>query len=191
MIKKLAFYDFDNTLVKSPEPDSGKIEWTEKKGEPYPHIGWWGRPESLDTEVFNIKFFDKTLSLLKKDIADPNTYTVILTSRMEKLRPEVENILKINGINVDEVNLKNSHQTKGQKILEYVPKFPDLERIDVYDDNYEREITSFLSIKDSIPENIRFNIFHVKDDNFNLVESNHKIMNIIHEEIEKLNLMYL
>ena len=187
MIKKLAFYDFDNTLVISPEPDSGRLEWSEKKGEPYPHIGWWGRPESLDTEVFDIKFFESTLNLLKKDIADPNTYTIILTSRMEKLREQVERVLKTNGINVDEVNLKNSYHTKGQKILQYIPKFPDLERIDVYDDNYEREIASFVSIRNEIPENIKFNIFHVENGKFNLIERTYRMLNIIHEEIEKLN----
>ena len=102
-MRKLAVYDFDGTLMDSPMPDPGKQIWKEKTGEEYPHKGWWGRKESLNTDVFDIKPFPSILSLLKKDVSDPDTHTIILTSRLERLRPELENILRLNGIVVDDL----------------------------------------------------------------------------------------
>lgn len=185
MITKLTIYDFDGTLSQSPELESGKAEWSEKKGMEYPHKGWWGRPESLDTEVFDIQMFDTTESLIRKDIEDPNTYVIILTSRIEKLRPQLEKILSMHGIHVDRIDMKKHEISKGDKVLGYIKQFPDLTRIDVYDDNYEREITSFKSIRNQIPNHIKFNIFHADNGIFTLVEEKYSINNVIHEEIEK------
>ena len=94
-MKRLAVYDFDGTLIDSPEPEVGKKQWEEKMGQPYPHVGWWGRRESLDTDVFDIKPFPNILAKLQANMADPSTTTIILTSRMEKLRPQLENILRL------------------------------------------------------------------------------------------------
>ena len=43
----------DGVLIDSPVPETGKLLYEEIKGEVYPHIGWWGRAESLIPE-FNI-----------------------------------------------------------------------------------------------------------------------------------------
>ena len=83
--------------------------WKEKNGEPYPHRGWWGRPESLDTTLFDIKPFPNVLAQLVKEKNTPDTSVIILTSRMEKLRSEVENVLDLNGIVVDDVILKKGN----------------------------------------------------------------------------------
>ena len=54
-ITKLSVFDFDGTTVDTGMPDTHKIIYKEKTGEDWPHKGWWGRPESLDTNIFDFK----------------------------------------------------------------------------------------------------------------------------------------
>ena len=183
MIKKLVAFDFDGTLSNSPMPEEGKKIWKEKKGEEYPHKGWWGRKESLDTDVFDIHMYDRVKSLLKKESRSKETYVVILTSRMEKLRPQLEKILKDNDIEVDKVDMKRSERTKGSKVLRYIEQFPDLEEIDVYDDR-DTDLNSYKEIEDKVPEGITFRIFHADEGKVKLVEAEDKLTEIIKEEIQ-------
>lgn len=156
-----------------------------KKGKPFPYLGWWSKPESLDLDVFNIKPFPSVLAQLKEEQSKPNTYVVILTSRMEKLRPQVQAVLDINNINVDKLDMKHSERTKGQKILDYIDKLPDLQEINVYEDR-DTDIESYEAIKPQIPEKIRFSIFLASNGKLSLIESSSKLLNIINNEIQKL-----
>jgi len=187
-MKKLAIYDFDGTLIDSPMPDPGKQIWKEKTGEEYPHQGWWGRKESLNTDVFDIKPFPSILAKLQDDMADPDTSTIILTARMERLRPELENILNLNNIHVDQLITKDGAADKGDVILQIQRYNPDLEEIDVYDDfsgMKPDKIAEFTKIKDQLPPNIVYNIFYVNEGSVQLMESVNRMTNIIHEEIIK------
>jgi len=190
-MKKLAIYDFDGTLMDTPSPEGGKEQWSQAKGTPYPHVGWWGRAESLDNEIFDIKPFPNILSQMKKDMVNPNAYVVILTSRREKLRPQVEKILADNGIVVDDVILKRGNETKGDVILSYLRSFPDLQKIDVYDDfagGEERKVKEFTDIVNQIPDNVEYNIYAVdeRQDRFHLMESTNNVLHIIMEELKNL-----
>ncbi len=185
-MKRLAIYDFDGTLIDSPEPDPGKQIWKEKTGEEYPHKGWWGRKESLDTDVFEIKPFPTILAKLKADMADPDTSTIILTSRMEKLRPQLENIMSLNGIVVDDLILKKGNETKGDVILNIDRYNEDLEEIVVYDDFAnmdERKIAEYTNIKDKLSDGVQYHIFRVDSGETFLMESTNNLLKMIHEEI--------
>jgi hypothetical protein len=154
-------------------------------------VGWWGRAESLDTEVFDIKPFPNILSQLKKDVVNPNAYVIILTSRREKLRPQVEKILADNNIVVDDVILKYGNETKGDVILSYLKAMPDLVKIDVYDDfagGMENKIREFTDIENQIPDGVEYNIYAVDEgrDTFHLLESTNNVLNIIYEELRNL-----
>lgn len=188
-MKRLAVYDFDGTLIDSPEPEIGKKQWEKVKGQPYPHKGWWGRAESLDTDVFDIKPFPSILAKLQVDMADPDTTTIILTSRMEKLRPQVENILRLNGITVDELITKKGADDKGDVILRIADYNQDLEEIVVYDDfagGMANKIAEYTKIRDLVSKNIQYNIFYVDNDRIRLMETTNPILKLIHEEINKL-----
>ncbi len=185
-MKRLAVYDFDGTLIDSPEPVNGKQFWQDKMGMPYPHKGWWGRPESLDTEVFDIKPFPNILARLKKDMAEPNTTTIILTSRMEKLRSQLENVLKLNGIRVDELITKRGEDDKGDVILRIANYNPDLKEIVVYDDfagMMPDKIAEYTKIKDMLLPDVKYQIFRVDNDKISLLEGENKLLKIINEEI--------
>jgi len=184
MIKRLFAFDFDKTLMQTPEPEEGKVIWKEKTGTEYPHIGWWSKPESLDLNVFNIKPFPNVLNVLKKEMSNPYSYVIVLTSRLEKLRSSVHSVLDANWIDVHKLDMANDKRTKGDKILEYINEFPSLEEINVYDDR-EKDIASYKEIRKNIPENIKFNIYLAVNGQLNLLETN-KLTDLINEEIRKL-----
>lgn len=186
MITRLSAYDFDGTLMQSPEKEEGKKEWFEKTGELYPHEGWWGRKESLDLNVFDIQPFQSVLDKLRKDLATPNTYVIILTSRQEKLRPFVQTILNKHNINVHKLDMKNGWKNKGQKILDYIQEFPDLKEINVYDD-MDDKIAELKSIEKDIPDHIEYNIHKADNGRTELQEAHFRLLNIIDEEIKRFD----
>lgn len=187
MIQRLVAFDFDGTLINSPEKEEGKRFWSYKKNAPYPYDGWWGRPESLDLEVFDIKPFPSVLSQLKKELITPNSYVIVLTSRMEKLRPQIEAVLEKNNIHVDKVDMKRAEGDKGKKILRYVQEMPDLKTINVYEDR-DTDIASYEAIRSQLPEGIEFNIYVANRGTLALTESSRaqNILCIIQEEIKKI-----
>lgn len=186
MIKRLAAFDFDATLINSPEKELGKQMWSQAMGQQYPHQGWWGRPESLDLNVFDIKPFPSVLNQLNKELSTPDTYVIILTSRLDKLRPQVEAVLNANNIHVHKVDMKRSEKTKGQKILDYINKYPSLTEINVYDDR-DSDIQSYESIRVMIPDTIEFNIYFASNGTLKLLKPESKLTEIIKEEIENLS----
>jgi len=194
-MKRLAVYDFDGTLIDSPEPLEGKPIWEKYYNTNYPHKGWWGRKESLDTNVFDIKPFPSILAKLQEDMADPDTSTIILTSRMEKLRPELENILKLNNISVDDLITKNGREDKGDVILKIAQYNSDLQEIVVYDDfagKMPNKIAEYTKINDELPENIQYNIFYVENGRTQLMESSNilletALLKMIQEELGNIS----
>lgn len=188
-MKRLICFDFDGTLINTFNPEIGKPMWQDHYNKPYPHLGWWGRKESLDTDVFNIKPFPNVLAQLEKERATPDTIVIILTSRMEKLRPEVENILNLNNIVVDEVILKSGGEGKGDVILKIENYNQDLEEIVVYDDFMNkdpRKIAEYTKINNLLTDNVEYTLYFVDNDSISLLESNNKVLNIIQEEIKKI-----
>lgn len=134
--KVYRFFDFDGTLIDSPMPDEGKIIWKDKKGFDYPYLGWWGRPESLDLSVFDIKANDKVKYELLKSFEN-NDRTYILTSRLKKLKESVFNVLKHNDIDITKFTGFSffTDQDKGQRILNIIEdEKNEIKEIHVYED---------------------------------------------------------
>ena len=186
-MKRLAAFDFDGTLMNSPDKENGVQFWQDKMGRPIPFTGWWGRPESLDLDVFEIKPFPSVLNQLKKELVTPDTYVIVLTSRMEKLRPQVQAVLDANNIKVDKLDMKRAEGNKGVKILRYIKEFPDLQTINVYDDR-DTDIQAYEDIRSQIPEGIEFNVYVADGGSLALTESSRSknLVSIIKEEIQKL-----
>ena len=182
MITTLSFYDFDGTLIDSPMPDTGRVEWKNKTGDDYPHEGWWGRPDSLNTDVFDVKPFPAILNQLRADTTKSDTYVVILTARIERLRDAIENVLRINNIQVDEVSLKNGGAEKDVRVKNFLTKFPHVKTINVYDDR-DKEMKVFGQMKSDIGDDYQVNIYRATDGKFALVESTNKALEIVSEEI--------
>lgn len=193
-MKRLAIFDLDKTIFNTPEAQDGKRVWSRTKGEDYTMKGWWSKPESLDTNVFDIKPFPAVLAQLNREKITPDTVVVILTSRMERLRPQVENILKINNIYVDELILKEGKEDKGDIILKIAIYNPDLKEIVVYDDFMDKDeskIAEYTKIKDKLSPEIEYTLYYANNGTISLLESTNIILKMIADEIQKFKVPYL
>lgn len=152
MISRIAFYDFDGTIIDSPMPEIGKLLWAKKKGMKYPHVGWWSKPESLDMNVFDIKTIKDVEIRLQRDIEDKNCWVVLLTNRLLKLKPEVSDVLNFLNIKVDEFQMKDQlHYTKNIRIKNVIQDFPQLTQIDILDDDL-KNIDDFIELRDELQQ---------------------------------------
>jgi len=96
---KLSVFDFDGTLINTPlNTPENKEKWSEHHGREYPYVGWWGREESMDKEVFDITPREHVMSYYINERRTPNTMVVMLTGRIIKLSNVVEDILKDNNM---------------------------------------------------------------------------------------------
>ncbi|MFW6242855.1 MAG: hypothetical protein ACOC2W_01725 [bacterium] len=182
---KLFAFDFDGTLMDTPTPETGKSVWKEKTGYVYPHVGWWGRKESLDADVFDIKPFKNVKNILNNEVSNNDSMVIILTNRQYKLKDHVENILSLNNIYVDDVNLKKGNEDKGQRILKYLDKYPEITEIFVYDDSQE-QIDILIDTIPELPENVVMNIYMVNEGNIKFIEGNNKLVSLVNEEINRI-----
>ena len=134
--KKLISFDFDDTLVKTPLPEEGKIVWKEKTGTDWPHRGWWSKPESLDMEIFDIPLNKHIYEDYERLLSDPENYIVLATGRITALRDEVDIILDHYGLDFDEIHLnpgEDTYEFKKQLFGDLIDKLQPEEYI-MYDD---------------------------------------------------------
>ena len=185
VITKLVAFGFDKTLFATPEPEEGMAIYKQKTGKEFPQKGWWSSPASLDTDVFNIKPYNGMVSILTKEYADPRTMVIILTSRVEELRPELEKVLHKNNILVDGIIMNDNNVDKGEKIFDFLRWEQDLQQIDVYDDR-DKDIQAYLNIRKHMPSDIVFNIYRADKGSVSLVENQMNLKKIIAEEIGNL-----
>lgn len=140
--KKLICFDFDDTLFHTPLPEDGKIVWKEKTGTEWSHRGWWGKPESIDNEIFDIPKNEWTYQRYLEAVADPDAYVILATGRLDKvpgMRAGVEKILRENNIEFDEVHLNWGSDTFIFKcnLLERTIEKLGVHELTFYDDRAE------------------------------------------------------
>lgn len=150
--------------------------------EKYQYEGWWGRPNSLNTDVFDIKPFLAILNQLNADMAKSDTYVILLTARMGRLQDAIENVLKINNIQVDEVSVKNGSAEKDVRVKNFLTKFPQVNTVNTYDDR-DKEMKVFAQLKNDIGDKYQVNVYRATEGNFTLVKSTNKVLKIVSEEI--------
>ena len=140
--KRLICFDFDDTLFHTPLPEIGKEVWKEKTGTEWPHRGWWGKPESINDEIFDIPKNEWTYQKYLEAVADPDAYVILATGRLDKvpgMRDNVEKILRDNNIEFDEVHLNWGSDTFIFKcnLLERTIKKLGVDELKFYDDRVE------------------------------------------------------
>lgn len=134
--KEAIFMDFDGTLIDSPLKEEGMLKWSKKYQIPYPHKGWWGRPESLDLNVFDIKPIPQMKKIYDKYVNDSNCILVLITNRQPKLKEQVLEVLNRNNITFDDYIFSDGKTGKGSRILKLLTeKYPDIKKITFYDDD--------------------------------------------------------
>ena len=165
-IKRIAVFDFDGTLVDSPIPEIGKEVYKAKTGEDWPHKGWWGRPETLDMDIFDIPVIDHVIADYEIEKAKDDTMVIMLTGRMPKLASQVEKILAAKGLEFHGYFYNTGGATLDFKIgilQTFVERFPNLTSLVMWDDRLEH-IPSFQKWGNAL-QDIEFDI--------TIVEGNH------------------
>jgi len=140
--ERLICFDFDDTLFHTPLPEEGKEIWKEKTGTEWPHRGWWGKPESIDDEIFDIPKNEWTYKKYLDAISDPKAYVILATGRLAKvpgMKENIEKILRDNNIEFDEVHLNWGGDTFIFKchLLEQTIKRLGVSELIFYDDREE------------------------------------------------------
>ena len=110
VVTKIYLIDFDGTIARTPEREEGVKIYKDKTGNDYPHKGWWGRNESLDMDMFDIKPIQSTVDVVKREYGKPNTKVFLLTGRVPKNSQAVEKILNSYGVKFDDYFYKTSHE---------------------------------------------------------------------------------
>jgi len=135
--KKIAIFDFDQTLVNTATPEHGKSHYEKKTGKKWPYEGWWGRKESLDLDVFDMPVIDLVISDYHLEKVQEDTLVVMLTGRLVKLSNEVRKILDAKGLEFDEYHYNRGGSTDVAKIktMEHLlEKYPTVDEIKMWDD---------------------------------------------------------
>lgn len=137
-ITKLAIFDFDGTLISTPLPDTGRQEYHDKTGKPWPHIGWWGKQESLDMAIFDMPTLDEVISDYERSFSEEGTAVIMLTGRRLHLSPHVEVILDTKGLKFDEYHYNRggaaTEDEKMKTMTKLLEKYNDVTDIEQWDD---------------------------------------------------------
>jgi hypothetical protein len=136
-INKISIFDFDGTLADTPNKEDGIVLWEAKNKKDYPHKGWWGKPESLDENTFNIKLIPSTIDDYNKESEGDNALMIMLTGRIPKLANQVESILNKNGVIFDEYHYKEKGDTFTSKIntlKKLIGQNPNVTEIEMWED---------------------------------------------------------
>jgi len=166
-IIRVAFYDFDKTLVDTVSAEEGRAMWEKAKKRKYTQIGWWSKKESLDPDVFEFKPIEEVTERLKKDFKDKSCWTVLLTNRIVGLKAEVLDILGQLGLELDEIKMvERGGLNKNSRINVVLESLPQANLIEVYDDDMGN-IEMFLDLKKHLNQQGKsFSIYHVNPENF-------------------------
>jgi len=160
---KLSVFDFDGTLIDTPLPEEGRKEYKKKTGKDWPHVGWWGQPMSLDTEIFDILPIPSVIRDYKKEIANPDTMVVMVTGRMVKLTDLVKKILDMYNLKFHEYHFNRGGSTDSAKKKTFdqlLAQHPSIREVTLFDDR-EEHIPIFQAWGDQQVESGRLDKFNI------------------------------
>ena len=105
--KSLVVFDFDGTIFRSPDKQSGEQAYRRATGKDWPHKGWWGRTESLMPPVVPLRpdpswYLDDVVRAHKRHSGDPHSRVVLMTGRHAGFKQRVLELLDNAGIHFDD-----------------------------------------------------------------------------------------
>jgi hypothetical protein len=138
-MKKIIVFDFDGTLFFTPGRELGEPVWLEKTGMEWMYNGWWSKPETLNTEIFDIPINPYVYNEYRKWLNDPDAILVLATGRLKKLEDLVKGITDSWGLEFDYFECNSGGETFRfktrlfEKLIDrYNPEF-----LRMYDDRWE------------------------------------------------------
>ena len=162
--KKISCFDFDGTLVETPigSPEN-KEKWAKHYGKPWPYLGWWGRDESLDTEVWEMNPVTEVYDAYQIESKNPQNVMVLLTGRLQKQADLVKGITDSIGYKFDRYLFNNKGGTLQNKINHLnnlLMIYPTVRQIELWDDRLEH-FEEFESWGKSLKESGRIDSFYL------------------------------
>lgn len=139
MIDKIVCFDFDNTLIHTPTPEGGKVEWEKATGFDWPGKGWWSSPESLNLNVFYPPLNQWVYNYFEKYQSDPKNYVFVATGRLQKLERHVKKVLDLHEIDCDLLCNTGGETFKFKQYLfeQIISKHPSAKEFIMFDDRHE------------------------------------------------------
>jgi HAD domain family 1 in Swiss Army Knife RNA repair proteins len=156
---KIRIFDFDKTLVRTTDRDQAEKLYLAAKGVAWPHIGFYGRPESLVPPVFpelpdESYLIQEVAEVCRRKDCD---LQILMTGRPYKLKKRVLDICDHFGLKFDQTyfkgqkNCNNSGDTLAFKICvleELIILGPsELEMWEDRDDHYEKFQEFFNTVR--------------------------------------------
>lgn len=137
MIKSIHIYDFDNTLMHTPNAEDGIAAWEEMTGQIFPTEQYWESPESLDHRLTIITPNLEVIDAAERSANNSSVLSVLMTGRREHLRPAIMNLIELHDLLLFADYYLASGDTltyKQNKIRELFDKYPHVVEIVVWDD---------------------------------------------------------
>ena len=164
-INKIAVYDFDKTLAKTPENTvNNRLLWEKYHNIPWPHRGnsWWAKIESLDTNVFDVELNEHVKNSAILDINALDVHAVVLTGRIAIFSTNVKEICRKGGLPIfDGYHFNNSHETLKFKLTmlnQLKISYPKAKFFEMWEDR-EEHIPHFIEWgKINYGENFTMNV---------------------------------
>ena len=138
-ITKILVFDFDETLFRMPGyTDRFSVERLKPElSFPTPY-SFYDHPTSMDPEIHNIQIIGPVYEDWKAASKDPTARTILITHRTEELRPCAEHLLKIHGIEFDELYFLGRVSEKITILEKELSYLPNVKEISVYEDSLEQ-----------------------------------------------------
>mmetsp|Transcript_25617 Transcript_25617/g.64354 ORF Transcript_25617/g.64354 Transcript_25617/m.64354 type:complete len:216 (+) Transcript_25617:2256-2903(+) len=97
-LTELSVFDFDGTLVFTPDRPEGEEAYFKATGQHWPYSGWWGKPGTLRPPIVPIPCPQELLNddvhkELEKAVESKTTLPILLTGRHAGLRRDILRIL--------------------------------------------------------------------------------------------------
>ena len=143
---EISIFDFDNTLVETPYPES--IEYMDQN-------------ESLDETKWTFKP-QKEINKIYEELPSSNL-KVLLTNRIDVVQNEVVSLLEKRGITFDEhmfIKGRDGNRSKGDRLKKLLKKYPETKKVSYWDDK-QKHIDDMCE-KSKKFEEIEFNFNLVK-----------------------------
>ena len=139
---RLVCFDFDGTLIHTNTPETGRVEWEKKTGLSWAGRGWWGNPESLNTNVFHPPVNQWVYNQFLKYQSDKNNYVFIATGRLAKLERQVQKVLDLHDIKCDLYCNTGGETFNFKKHLfeTLIDSYPSAKELIMFDDRHEHLI---------------------------------------------------
>ena len=172
--KKLAMFDFDDTLAKTEECT---LVRSKKNNRIVNHLH--GQSDFDNYELNDDKhYFDfeefkgvsdfaepihPTINLMKKFLKDPDYKVIILTARQQDAAPAIRKFMSKHGIDERKVAVFgcNGSKNKAEYLLKLIKRFNIKESVLVFEDNL-RNISDMISLEYELPD-LKFDFVQVID----------------------------